>query len=177
VRPSAGGDILRVVLVGFMASGKSTVGRLLAERLGWAFVDFDEEIEQRTGRSVGQIFAEDGEAAFRRLEARLTRELAPVEKLVMSPGGGWITQPELLASLPGATLVVWLRVSPEEAVARARRSGTHRPLLGPADQLATAERLLERREPLYRLADVIVDVDGRSPGELAEEIERTIHSG
>jgi shikimate kinase len=161
----------RVVLVGFMASGKSTVGRRLAERLGWTFVDFDDEIERRTGRAVSQIFADDGEARFRDLEAALTSELAGMDSAVLAPGGGWITQPELLQRLAPGTLLVWLRISPPEAVERAATSGAHRPLLDGADPLAKAERLLRAREPYYRLADLVIDVDGRAPDSIAAEIE------
>ena len=100
------GPIRRVVLVGFMASGKTEVGRILAERLGWAHVDLDRLIEERAGRRVAEIFAADGEAAFRRLEAEATVEVAARERLVISPGGGWITNPMLLDALGPGTLSV-----------------------------------------------------------------------
>ena len=79
----------RIVLIGFMAAGKSTVGRILADRLGWAFVDFDDEIEERTGLAVRDFFRIYGEQAFRELEAELTEELADAEHVVLAPGGGW----------------------------------------------------------------------------------------
>lgn len=167
-------DIERIVLIGFMASGKSTVGRQVATLLDWDFIDFDEEIERRTARTVRDIFAQDGERAFRDLEARLTAELAAAQHVVLAPGGGWITQPELLRAMPDGTHVVWLRISPERAVERARLSGTHRPLLAGEDPLGKAVRLLERREPLYRMADTVLDVDDRSVRELADEIVRSL---
>ena len=164
----------RVVLVGFMAAGKTTVGELLARRLGWTFLDFDDVIEARTGATVPQIFREQGEAAFRALEARLTEELAHAPGVVLAPGGGWITQPELLDMLGPGSLVVWLRVSPEVAVRRALADDVHRPLLSGPDPLGKARQLLAEREPLYYLADVTVDVDVRDPDDVAWEIAERI---
>lgn len=160
----------RVVLIGFMGSGKSTVGRRLASLLDWDFVDFDEEIERRTGKSVPEIFRDEGEAAFRSLEAEITDDLAGLEGVVLAPGGGWITQPELLEELGPGTLAVWLRVTPEEAARRTARDEARRPLLAGPDSMERVRRLMERREPLYQLADEVVDVDGREPGEIAREI-------
>ncbi len=167
----------RVVLVGFMAAGKSTVGPLLARRLGWEFVDFDEVIEARTGRPIREIFRVQGEAAFRAMEARLTDEFGCARGVVLAPGGGWITNPALLDGLCPGSLVVWLRISPEEAVARALADHVHRPLLAGPDPLAKARLLLAEREPLYTLADVVVNVDGREADEIAFEIAGRIRIG
>jgi shikimate kinase len=163
--------ITRIILVGFMAAGKSTVGRRVAEMLGWDFVDFDEEIERREGLPVPEIFRIYGQPAFRRMEAELTHDVAHLSGVVLAPGGGWITQPELLDAFGPETLVVWLRISPEEVVRRAARTLSHRPLLASApDPLVRARTLIREREPLYRLADVVVDVDGRDVEDVAEEI-------
>jgi shikimate kinase len=162
--------VTRILLVGFMASGKTTIGRLVADRLGWGFVDFDSEIEQRTGTSVPDIIRRYGEPEFRALEAELTREVADLEQVVLAPGGGWITQPELLEYFGEETLVVWLRISPEEAVRRARADLSKRPLLVAPDPVARARLLLREREPLYRMADVAIDVDGRDAEGIADEI-------
>ncbi|HEX6940234.1 MAG TPA: shikimate kinase [Longimicrobiales bacterium] len=162
--------VTRILVVGFMASGKSTIGRLVADRLGWGFIDFDAEIEQRTGSPVPEIFRQRGETEFRAYEAELTREVADLDHVVLAPGGGWITRPELLDYFGDETLVVWLRVSPEEAVRRARADLSKRPLLMGGDPIARARMLLREREPLYRMADVVVDVDGRSAQEIADEI-------
>ncbi len=164
----------RVVLVGFMAAGKSTVGPLLARRLGWEFVDFDEVIEARTGLPISEIFRVQGEGAFRAMEARLTDEFGCARGVVLAPGGGWITNPALLDGLCAGSLVVWLRVSPEEAVARALADDVHRPLLAGADPLEKARLLLREREPLYFLADAAVDVDGRDADDIAFEIAERI---
>src|SRR5690606_7054936 len=106
--------IERIVLLGVMCSGKSTVAAALARRLEWRLADFDVEIERRDGRSIAHIVDEEGEEYLRSREAELTEELATAEGVVLAPGGGWITQPELLERIRPGTLSVWLRVSPEE---------------------------------------------------------------
>jgi shikimate kinase len=161
----------RIVLVGFMAAGKSTVGRILADRLGWELVDFDDAIRRRTGRSPGELIRAEGEAAFRALEAEVTAELASREKVVLAPGGGWLTEPGPAASLGDGTVTVWLRVSPAEAVRRAESDGTDRPLMGPPEgRVDRVARLLRDREPLYETADLVVDVDDEEPARIAETI-------
>ncbi|MEJ2503697.1 MAG: shikimate kinase [Gemmatimonadota bacterium] len=163
----------RIVLVGFMASGKSTVGRLLARRLGWSFLDFDETIRDRTGRDAGTLIRTRGEAAFRALEAELTHEAAGLTAVVLAPGGGWVTQPGLADLLGPGTVRVWLRVSAAEAVRRADAEGRDRPLLGPAaGRLERAAELIRRREPLYSAAELAVDVDGKDPEAVVEAIVR-----
>lgn len=166
----------RIVLVGFMAAGKTTVGRVLARRLGWDFIDFDEVIERRTGMTVAEIFRSRGEAAFREMEARLTDEFGGARGVVLAPGGGWITHPELLDAVGPGTLVVWLRISPEEAVRRAMADAVHRPLLAGADPLGKARLLLSEREPLYFLADASVETDGREAEDIAYEIAERVRS-
>lgn len=163
----------RIVLTGFMAAGKSTVGRIVAEQLGWSFVDFDHEIADRTGRYPGAVIREDGEAAFRALEAEVTAELAGRKDVVLAPGGGWAARPELAGSLGPGTVRVWLRVSAAEAVRRAESDGTDRPLMGPPEgRVERMTRLLERRAARYRDAELVVDVDNKRPEEVAEEILR-----
>lgn len=161
----------RIILIGFMAAGKSTVGRILAERLDWEFVDLDDLIEERTELSIPEIFELHGALAFRELERELTAELAEMEEVVLAPGGGWVTQPDLLDYFGPETLVVWLKISPEEAVRRAMRTITHRPLLADApDPIERARLLIEEREELYQMADLTVDVEGCDAGEVADEI-------
>lgn len=167
--------IRRVVLLGFMGSGKSTVGARLAGRLGWGHVDLDAEIERAEGRSVAEIFAVDGEAHFRRREAELTLELAGRDRVVWSPGGGWITRPELLRALGSGTLSAWLQVSPDEAWRRTRGAVETRPLLhAAADPLAAIQARLREREPLYRRADLHIPTDHRAPDEIVAELERRL---
>ena len=144
----------KIVLTGFMGSGKTTTGRLLAERLGWSFRDLDTEVERREGRTVPQIFAENGEAEFRRLEAAALASLLGQHHLVLALGGG---APEmvgnrLLLEQTPRTAIVYLQAPLETLLARCERAAeageTYRPLLG------EAEARLRRRHPMYdRLAD------------------------
>jgi shikimate kinase len=159
-----------------MCSGKSAVGAELARRLGWTHLDLDREIERAAGRSVRDIFAAEGEAAFRRMEAEATASLADRAGIVLSPGGGWITNPALLDALGPGTLTVWLQVSPEEAVRRAGAQPGERPLLAGADPLAAVRRLLAERERFYARADLEVLTDGRAVGELADQIHNAIRA-
>lgn len=155
-------EIRRILLVGFMGSGKSTVGPLVAEGLSWRFEDFDERIEREEGRSIRRIFAEDGEAHFRELEDRVARSLLEEPEVVLGSGGGWAAVPGRLRALSPATLSVWLRVSPEVALARAGSAGD-RPLLAGRDPLGEARRLLAKRSSAYAEARAEVDTDRRSP--------------
>lgn len=166
--------IHRVVLLGFMAAGKTAVGAELARRLRWRHVDLDAWIEAREGRSVARIFADDGEARFRELEAAATREVAALRGVVLSPGGGWITRPENLDALGTGTLSVWLQVSAEEAVRRAGAAPGERPLLAGPDPLDAACRLLESREPLYARAALHVNTEGTPPDRVAQVIESEV---
>jgi shikimate kinase len=153
-----------------MGAGKTTIGARLAQRLGWRFIDFDEEIVRRAGMSIADIFRTHGEMAFRDMEQRLTAELSCVTDAVLAPGGGWIMRPGALESLPPAARVVWLRVTPEEAVRRVRESDVERPLLAGPDPLAAARQLLAQREPLYGRADLIVDADEATPDDITQRI-------
>ena len=159
----------RIVLVGFMAAGKSTVGRGLARALGWDFHDLDDVVEAREGRSVAAIFAESGEPAFREIEAGVAEECLRHQRVVLATGGGWAAQPGRLQSLPEGTLTVWLRVSPEEAVRRAGES-TNRPLLAGDNRLEAAAALLRQRTSRYAAADLEVDTEGRTVEDVSAEI-------
>ncbi len=166
--------IHRIVLVGMMCSGKSAVGAALAKRLGWAHLDLDREIERVAGRSVREIFAQEGEPTFRALEAQATRHAADRTHVVLSPGGGWITNPALLDALGPGTVCVWLQVSPEEAVRRSAAAPGERPLLAGADPLGAVRRLLAEREPFYARAHRALPTDGRSVEDAAREIHESI---
>jgi shikimate kinase len=159
-----------VVLLGLPGAGKSTVGRILADRLDYEFIDPDEEIEKTTGTTIAEIFRRKGEAAFRLLERQLTYGLSSARRTVLAPGGGWIANPGAREALPADALLVWLRVSPEEAVRRVEASGVARPLLGGPDPIAAVRALGAARNPLYAKADRTVDVDGRSPDAIVNDI-------
>jgi len=151
----------RVVLVGFMGSGKTTVGRVLASRLGWRFMDLDDEVEALAGRTVEEIFREQGEPAFRALEER-AGELAP--------GGGWSLAPGRLESLSSDSLSVWLEVSPETAVRRAMSHGRVRPLLEGGDPVGRARSLMAERAAVYARARLHLDAERVAPAALARAI-------
>jgi shikimate kinase len=171
-------EIERVVLLGFMASGKTAVGAALARRLGWEHIDLDTEIERREGLPIAEIFVKRGEAHFRWLEAAATERIASAREVVLSPGGGWITNPKLLGRLGSRTLSVWLQVSPEEILRRLESAGEveRRPLLRAPDPADTVRRMLRDREPLYRLAEVAVSTDGRDVEDIAEGIELLVRN-
>ena len=168
--------VRRILLVGFMAAGKTTVGRILAKRLGWRFHDVDERIVEETGRSVAELFQSRGEAEFRSLEAARTASFLAESNAVISPGGGWAAMEGSLDALPEGTLTVWLRVSPAEAVRRALGTGVLRPLLACDDPIERARELLALREASYRRAALTVDAEGRDPADIAAEIEKYIRT-
>jgi shikimate kinase len=166
--------VRRIILIGFMASGKSAVAAELARRTGMRFVDFDREIEHRLGLPVGEIVALRGEGYLRRLEAELTREYADATGVVIAPGGGWITQPELLTVFRREGVVVWLRVEPGDVVRRLRRRAGRHPFASGYASHRSVKELMERREVLYRLADVAVCTTGRTPPEIVSRIQRLV---
>ncbi len=162
-----------LVLVGLMGSGKTTVARIAAERLGRQVIDSDAVIENATGRTVREIFADDGEDAFRSLEtAALLDALAnPVPAVIAAAGGVVLREQNREALKQSNARVVWLCATPEVLVARAT-SGCHRPLLDD-DPEGTLQRMHAQREELYReVADAIVLVDQRSPNEVVEAVLR-----
>lgn len=159
-----------LVLVGLPGAGKTSVGRLAAERLGRAFLDFDEEIERRAGRSVAALFAGDGEAAFRAREAELSAELADREAMVLAPGGGWMANHLAAATLRPVARIIYLRVSPGAALDRMGPARATRPLLAGVDPRAALDALLHRREAVYAMADHVLDTDALSVDEVAESL-------
>jgi len=159
-----------IFLIGFMASGKTTVGRLLAERLDWAFVDLDKVIEDAAGKTVPEIFAAEGEAGFRKRETEALREVAKRRKTVVATGGGAPCSEENLEAMLAEARVLWLDVTAEEAVRRAGKvSG--RPLLdGAADPVAAARTLLDARRPYYQRAHAGVETMDYSPNEIVNQL-------
>ncbi len=161
-----------IFLIGFMGSGKTTVGGLLARRLDWGFADLDDLVVRAAGASVAEIFAREGEAGFRRRETEAVRAAAAGRRAVVATGGGAACREENLALMLASGRVVALGVSPAEAVRRTgSRSG--RPLLdGSADPLAAATALLGERQAFYARAHLRVETDGRTPAEAAQAIVR-----
>jgi shikimate kinase len=163
----------RVVLVGMMGAGKSTVARLLAEAFGCPALDTDEMVERRVGMTVAEMFAGEGEGAFRAAESRAIGELGSFEgPLVASVGGGAVLSETNRAVLSSVGTVVWLRALPATLARRVGR-GTGRPLLkragaGPLEALA---QIADERQALYEeIADLVVDVDGLSSRQVAREL-------
>ena len=162
-------QLVNLALIGFMGTGKSSVGRLVADQLHFAYLDTDELIQSRTGRSIADIFEKDGEPAFRKLEQQLVSELAARKRTVIATGGGLPTNPINLASLKTHALVVCLWASPEKIWERVRNQ-THRPLLCDPDPRLKIRELLAVREPFYRQADVLINTDLRSAREAAQQV-------
>jgi shikimate kinase len=164
----------RVLLIGMMGAGKSTVGRLLSDRLGWPYWDSDEQVEAHTGHTVPEIFAASGEAAFRAEEALALAEATTGDgPAVLSVAGGAVLDADNRHRIRQAGLVVWLRAS-VATLARRVGSGDGRPLLGD-DPETNLGRLLLEREPLYeQLADVVVDVDDLDPEEAVARIQAVL---
>lgn len=159
-----------VVLVGLPGSGKTTVGTLVAARLGAAFVDIDAVIARREGRPVPLIFAEKGEAAFRDMERLEVQTVLQREPAVIAPGGGWASQSGVLAAARAAALVVYLRTKPDTAT---RRVGPgNRPTLMGGDPGDLMRGLLKDREVAYLEADATVDTDGKTATVVADEVIR-----
>jgi shikimate kinase len=171
VRPAPDAPIF---LVGFMASGKTTIGKLVAGRLGWTFLDLDEMIARAAGVAIPEIFAREGESGFRQREAAAVREAGMLRQTVIATGGGAACRDENLNTMLAVGSVVALGVSPEEAVRRAG-GASGRPLLdGQSDPVAAARGLLERRAPFYARAHVRLETEGRTPDQLAGELLRTL---
>lgn len=153
-----------------MASGKSAVGKRVARRLRWEFVDVDALLEDRFGMPVGEIFREHGEARFREVEEDVTRKTLEVPGRVVASGGGWGGVPGRVRDLDPSILTVWLQVTPATAVERARMDSHVRPLLAGRDPVERARRLLEGRIPAYRDATLHLDSEAAPPERLALEI-------
>jgi len=161
--------IVNLALIGFMGTGKTSVGRLAAEHLHFEFLDTDELIQSRTGRTIADIFANDGEPAFRALEHELVCELTGRNNTLISTGGGLPANPKNLESLKQHALVVCLWATPEKIWERVRHQG-HRPLLNDPDPRKKITDLLAVREPSYKQADVLVNTDLRSLREVAHQV-------
>lgn len=159
----------KAVLVGLPGSGKSTIGRRLAKALGLTVLDTDAEIERRTGRTIAEIFAADGEAGFRRIEEEVIRDALRDHDGILSLGGGAVTTPGVREALAGQT-VVYLEISAAEGVRRTSGS-TVRPLLAGPDRAEKFRELMSQRVPLYRrVATIRINTNRRNPGAVVRNI-------
>ncbi len=161
-----------IFLIGFMAAGKSTVGPILAERLGRRWVDLDERVAAEAGKAIPVIFQDEGELGFRRREAEALRKACADRDVVVSCGGGAPVWGDNLARMRAAGTVAALLVNLDEVIARAGADVSSRPLL--TGDRAQAERLLDERQAIYRSAEVTVETGGRPPAEIASELARLV---
>lgn len=164
------GDV-NLYLVGFMGTGKTTVGRAVAQRLGFALIDSDHEIERQQGRTIPEIFARDGEAAFRAMEKAFVEGGHPAQRTVVSCGGGLIIPPGMLEAVQARGVVICLQASVETILARTARH-RNRPLLDVEDPEARIRSLYAQREPIYRRAGTVILTDGRPLADLAAHVVR-----
>ncbi len=157
-----------IVLVGFMGTGKTTVGKLLSDHTGMPLVDMDALIAQQAGKTINDIFAQDGEAHFRALERQMAQTLSTRQDQVVSTGGGIVLNPDNIADFQSSGLVVCLLASAETVLDRVRHD-TSRPLLA-GDKEARILRLLESRKPLYEAIEHKIATDGLDPSAIARRI-------
>lgn len=159
-----------IVLVGFMGTGKSVVGKLLAQKLNRPFLDLDRKIEKETGRTVRQIFTEQGEQAFRALEAKGVREAAELKEHVIATGGGVLCDEKNVKALKAGGVLVCLTASVEVILERTAATLNTRPLLAGGDPQERIQELLRLRAPYYAQADVTIDTGGRTLQDIVKEI-------
>lgn len=170
-----------IYLTGFMSAGKSTLGPILANSIGWKFFDLDKEIEKRAGKSIVRMYSEDGEDYFRNLESSLLKELSVFQNTVISLGGGTILQQVNIDLMKSRGVLIYLNVSPEAAQRRLRFKRDRPALLFPEGEEPTQEQLLDRikilynqRKQYYLQADVIVDTDQLTIGKTIDKLIRIL---
>jgi XRE family transcriptional regulator, aerobic/anaerobic benzoate catabolism transcriptional regulator len=150
-----------IALIGLRGAGKSTLGKMLAKKIGWAFVELNKEIEQQNGLSVAEIIALYGQEGFRRMEqAALGQLLARRERIVLATGGGIVSEPLTFDLILSSFYTIWLKAKPEEHMARVRRQGDLRPMADDRSAMAELRTILLSREPLYARAAAVVDTAG-----------------
>lgn len=165
-----------VFLVGPMGAGKTTIGRHLARRLGWQFVDSDHEIEHRTGATIPLIFEIEGEAGFRKREKAVIEELTQRHGLVLATGGGVVLDPDNRRHLAARGVVVYLHASLDLLFERTSRD-RNRPLLQTADPRGRLQAIMEQRDPLYReVADIVIDTGQHGARDIVRDLVRRLTS-
>ena len=162
---------VNLYLVGFMGTGKTTVGRAVAQRMNFELMDSDHEIERVTGKIIPQIFEEEGEPAFRAKEREFIEHGHPSERCVVACGGGLVVQPGMLELLKKKGVVVCLHASLETILARTQ-GNRHRPLINVEDPLARMRILYTQREPIYRRSGTVILTDGRPLNDIAAHVIR-----
>lgn len=163
---------VNLYLVGFMGTGKTTIGRAVAQRIGFGFVDSDHDIEHRQGKTIPEIFAQAGEPAFRALERVFVEAGHPRERMVVACGGGLVVQPGNLELLRERGVVICLHASLETILARTSRF-RHRPLLEVEDPAERIRTLYAQREPIYRRSGSMILTDARPLNDIVNHVVRT----
>ena len=159
-----------LILIGFMGTGKTSLGKLLAEKLGRGFIDIDQKIEQDAGLSIPQIFEKYGEKYFRELEKNAVKEITQRRGLVIATGGGTIKDEENLRLLKNSGVIVCLTTEPEEILRRTERRGERPTLDAEEDRLTTIKKLLAERQQFYSQADYTIDTTDWSPLQIMNDI-------
>ena len=162
---------VNLYLVGFMGTGKTTVGRAVAQKLGFAVLDSDHEIERQQGKSIPDIFAQDGEPAFRAMEKAFISQGHPTERTVVACGGGLVVQPGMLELLKSKGVVLCLHASIESILARTARH-RNRPLLNVEDPELRVRTLYAQREPIYKQSGTVILTDARPLQHIAGHVLR-----
>ncbi len=165
-----------IVLIGLPGAGKSTVGRMVADKLHAGFVDIDTILIRKEGKPISMIFAEKGEPVFRQMERKEVEAALANEPAVIAPGGGWAAQPGALDDAKPRGYLVYLKARAEEAVGRAEPSGT-RPVLMGDDPLARMRDLFTTRDPLYAKADATVLTEAKPAEKVADEVVKLAQTG
>ncbi len=167
---------MNITLIGYRGTGKSTVARWIAGRLGWNWIDADECVEKLAGCSIREVFEREGESGFRDRESTVIRDLLTQDRVVIAAGGGSILRPENRLAIKRSTMAVWLTASVEliaKRIASDASTAERRPALTDVGGVKEIRRLLELREPLYReCAGLIIDTDQCSPEQVADVIVR-----
>lgn len=158
-----------ISLVGFMGTGKTSVGKSLGRKLSRRVVDIDDLIEKEQKKKISEIFAERGEAYFRVLEKEKIHEICKQKKLIITTGGGAVLDSENAQTLASNGWVIALSASPETIYQRVRHA-FHRPLLKVADPLSEIIKLLAQRKPFYQKSDFLIETDGKTPAQIADKI-------
>jgi XRE family aerobic/anaerobic benzoate catabolism transcriptional regulator len=168
----------RVALVGLRGAGKSTLGALLAERMGAPFIELDRRIEQESGVKLSAVFDLYGPAGFHRMEREaLERVLETNERFVLATGGSLVNEPETFSRLRSACYTVWLKAKPEDHMHRVIAQGDKRPMAGSQWAMADLRKILAGREPLYEKADASVNTSGKTVKQAAAELAACVKSG
>jgi XRE family aerobic/anaerobic benzoate catabolism transcriptional regulator len=164
-----------IALIGLRGAGKSTLGKLLADKIGWAFVELNKEIEQQNGLSVAEIIALYGQEGFRRMEqAALGQLLARKELMVLATGGGIVSEPLTFDLILSSFYTIWLKAEPQEHMARVRRQGDLRPMADDRSAMQELRTILLSREPLYARASAVVDTAGLTVDRAATRLIDTV---